>query len=95
MMGSAMTEHTPRRPTSKDDSYNESSTEEFRPAKEFDESAGRSSSAGGDESTTFNALFTLLQGALADPVLPHRRNRTVVPIIRGLARGEIKAKDLL
>jgi hypothetical protein len=49
----------------------------------------------GDESTTFKALFTLLEGALADPFFLIEETERVVPVLRGLARGEIEAKDLL
>ena len=50
---------------------------------------------GGDEPTTFKALFTLLEGALADPFFLIQDTEKVVPVLRGLARGEIEAKDLL
>lgn len=89
-----MTEHTPqtaddqRRLVQRIVSGGIPSAQEFEVCREI-------VGAGGDESTTFNALFTLLQGALADPFFPIEETEQVVPIIRGLARGEIKARDLL
>ena len=43
----------------------------------------------------FAALFTLLQGALADPFFGIQETQEVVPIIKALTRGEITAKELL
>ncbi len=62
--------------------------------REFDECRA-ALAAQSDTKTCFNALFTLLQGALADPFFPIDETERVVPIIRDLARGEIEAKDLL
>lgn len=43
----------------------------------------------------FAALFTLLQGALADPFFGIRETREVVPILKALTRGEVKARELV
>lgn len=51
--------------------------------------------SGGDEPTTFKALFTLLEGALADPFFLIQETAKVVPVLKSLSRGEIEAKDLL
>jgi len=48
-----------------------------------------------DETTAFRALFTLLQGALADPFFNIDDTQLVVPILKSMARGELKAGDLL
>ena len=43
----------------------------------------------------FAALFTLLQGALADPFFGIDETQRVVPILRGLSRGDIRVRELL
>ena len=48
-----------------------------------------------DEPARFKALFTLLEGALADPFFLIQETEKVVPVLKGLARGEIEAKELL
>ena len=48
-----------------------------------------------DDDEAFAALFTLLQGALADPFFDIRDTQQVVPILKGLARREIGARELL
>ncbi len=48
-----------------------------------------------DEAVAFQALFTLLRGALADPFFNIDDTQLVVPILKALARGELKAGDLL
>jgi len=48
-----------------------------------------------DETTAFQALFTLLRGALADPFFNIDDTQLVVPILKAMARGELKAGDLL
>ena len=48
-----------------------------------------------DEESAFAALFTLLQGALADPFYDIDDTQMVVPILKALARGELTAGDLL
>jgi hypothetical protein len=48
-----------------------------------------------DETTAFQALFTLLRGALADPFFDIDDTQLVVPILKSMARGEVKAEDLL
>jgi hypothetical protein len=63
-------------------------------AREFD-ACRKLLTSGCDEEATFAALFTLLQGALADPFLPIDDTRMVVPILKGMARGELTAGDLL
>jgi len=47
------------------------------------------------EDEAFHALFTLLRGALADPFFNIGDTQLVVPILKALARGELKAGDLL
>jgi hypothetical protein len=47
------------------------------------------------ESEAFQALFELLQGALADPFLSIEQTRRVVPVIRALTRGEVKATEMM
>jgi len=48
-----------------------------------------------DETEAFQALFTLLRGALADPFFNIDDTQLVVPILKALARGDLKAGDLL
>ena len=48
-----------------------------------------------DEEVAFSALFTLLQGALADPFFGIDETQQVVPILKALARGNIVAKELV
>jgi hypothetical protein len=62
--------------------------------KDFDESRAvlRSEPA---EDQAFQALFELLQGALADPFLGIDETRRVVPVIKALTRGEIKATEMM
>lgn len=48
-----------------------------------------------DEPAALNALFTLLQGALADPFFGIADSERVVPVLRALARGELTARELL
>ena len=48
-----------------------------------------------DEQTAFPALFTLLQGALADPFFDIADSVRVVPILKALAKGELTARELL
>lgn len=48
---------------------------------------------GDDEATT--ALFTLLQGAVADPLFGIQDSVRVVPILKAIARGELRARELL
>jgi hypothetical protein len=43
----------------------------------------------------FAALFTLLEGALADPFFDIQETQRVVPILKGLARGEIGVRELV
>jgi hypothetical protein len=47
------------------------------------------------EEEAFASLFTLLQGALADPFFDIRDTQMVVPILKALARREIGAKELV
>lgn len=89
-----MTEHTPRPDEDQRRLVQRIVSGGIPSGKEF-EVCREMVDAGGDEATTFNALFTLLQGALADPFFPIGETEQVVPIIRSLARGEIKARDLL
>jgi hypothetical protein len=44
---------------------------------------------------SFSALFTLLQGALADPFFGIDETQQVVPILKALARGNIVVKELV
>ena len=48
----------------------------------------------GDE-VAFPALFTMLQGALADPFFGIDETQQVVPILRALARGDISVRELV
>ena len=48
-----------------------------------------------DDEAAFGALFMLLQGALADPFFGIDDTQQVVPILKGLARGELSVRDLL
>ena len=43
----------------------------------------------------FAALFNLLQGALADPFFGIEETQQVVPILKGLSRGDIRVRELL
>lgn len=43
----------------------------------------------------FEALFNLLQGALADPFFGIDETQQVVPILKALSRGDIGARELL
>lgn len=47
------------------------------------------------EEAAFEALFTLLQGALADPFFDLEDSVRVVPILKAMARGELRASELL
>jgi hypothetical protein len=48
-----------------------------------------------DDQTTFQALSSLLEGALADPSYGIDDTQELVPLLKALARGEITARDLL
>ena len=48
-----------------------------------------------DDETAFAALFTLLQGALADPFFGIDETQQVVPILKALSRGEVGVRELL
>ena len=48
-----------------------------------------------DEDEAFAALFTLLEGALADPFFDIRDTQMVVPILKALARREIGVRELV
>ena len=48
-----------------------------------------------DEKLRFDALFTLLQGAMADPLVAIGDTRTVSLLLRGLARGDLRVEELL
>ena len=48
-----------------------------------------------DDEAAFSALFTLLQGALADPFFGINETQEVVPILKALSRGEIGARELM
>jgi hypothetical protein len=48
-----------------------------------------------DDQTTFQALSSLLEGALADPEFSIDDTQELVPLLKALARGEVTAKDLL
>ena len=47
------------------------------------------------EEEAFTALFTLLQGALADPFFGIAETQQVVPILKALARGNISVEELV
>ena len=48
-----------------------------------------------DDDEAFAALFTLLQGALADPFFDIRETQRVVPILKALSRGELGVRELV
>jgi len=48
-----------------------------------------------DDPTAFHALCTLLEGALADAGFGIDETQELVPLLKALARGEVKARDLL
>jgi hypothetical protein len=48
-----------------------------------------------DEPVAFQALFTLLRGAMADPLFNIDDTQLVVPLLKAMARGELTAEDLL
>jgi hypothetical protein len=48
-----------------------------------------------DDDTAFAALFTLLQGALADPFFGIDETQQVVPILKALVRGDIDVRALV
>jgi hypothetical protein len=48
-----------------------------------------------EEPVAFQALFTLLRGALADPLFNIDDTQLVVPLLKALARGDLTAGDLL
>ncbi len=48
-----------------------------------------------DDDAVFQALFTLLQGALADPFFGIEDTRRVVPVLKALARGEVTPGKLM
>jgi hypothetical protein len=48
-----------------------------------------------DDDEAFAALFTLLQGALADPFFDIRETQQVVPILKALSRGELGVRELV
>ena len=48
-----------------------------------------------DESSRFEAIFTLLRGAMADPFIGIGETRVAAKLLRALARGEIRAADLM
>ena len=52
-------------------------------------------SEGADDQTTFQALSSLLEGALADPEYSIDDTQELVPLLKALARGKVTAKDLL
>ena len=48
-----------------------------------------------DDEVAFAALFTLLQGALADPFFGIDETQQVVPILKALSRGEVGVREFL
>ncbi len=48
-----------------------------------------------DDQTAFQALSSLLEGALADPEYGIDDTQELVPLLKALARGEVTARDLL
>ena len=48
-----------------------------------------------DDQTRFQALSALLEGALADPSYGIDDTQELVPLLKGLARGDVDLKDLL
>ena len=48
-----------------------------------------------DDLTSFHALCTLLEGALADSTFGIDETQELVPLLKSLARGEVTTKDLL
>ena len=48
-----------------------------------------------DDQTAFHALSVLLEGALADPEYDIDDTQELVPLLKGLSRGDVVARDLL
>ena len=48
-----------------------------------------------DDEAAFAALFTLLEGALADPFFGIDETQQVVPILKAMARGNIDVRELV
>ena len=48
-----------------------------------------------DDQTAFHALSALLEGALADPEYDIDDTQELVPLLKGLSRGNVIARDLL
>jgi hypothetical protein len=48
-----------------------------------------------NDETALAALFTLLEGALADPFFGIDETQQVVPILKALSRGEVGARELV
>ena len=48
-----------------------------------------------DDPTAFHALCTLLEGALADAAFGVDATQDLVPLLKALARGEVKPRTLL
>ena len=63
--------------------------------KDFDACRALLVSEAGEEEERFKALFTLLEGALAEPFFPIADTREVVQILKSLARGDLKPEQLL
>jgi hypothetical protein len=62
--------------------------------KDFDACRAILSTDCGDDEA-FDALFTLLQGALADPFFGIDETQQVVPILKSLARGDVEVRELV
>jgi hypothetical protein len=62
--------------------------------KEFDACRAILQTRCGDDEALV-ALFTLLEGALADPFFDIQETQRVVPILKALARGEIGVRELV
>jgi hypothetical protein len=50
---------------------------------------------GCDDPTSFHALCTLLEGALADSTFGIDDTQELVPLLKALASGKVMAKDFL
>jgi len=62
--------------------------------KDFDACRAVLGSGCSDEEA-FEALFFLLQGALADPFFGIDETQHVVPVLKALSRGDIGVRELL
>ena len=63
--------------------------------RDFDACRAFLKSGDADDEAVFKAVFTLLEGALADPFYGIAETRDVVQILKAMARGNITPGQLL